>query len=73
LNDLPVSLRSQVIECTHGEIIEKIHFLKSKPANFLSAILQHLKPLKLLIGDILYQQGDHAEEVYLIKLGKIKL
>lgn len=36
-------------------------------------ILQHLKPLKLLIGDILYQQGDHAEEIYLIKGGKIKL
>jgi len=37
------------------------------------AILQHLKPLKLLIVDILYQKDDHAEEIYLIKLGKIKL
>jgi len=37
------------------------------------AILPSLKPLKLLIGDILYQKEDHAEEIYLIKLGKIKL
>lgn len=26
LNDLPQALRSRVIACTHGEIIEKIYF-----------------------------------------------
>ena len=35
--------------------------------------MPELKPLKLLQGDILYQQKDHAEEIYLIKQGKIKL
>ena len=30
LNDLPQSLRAQVIACTHGEIIEKIDYFKDK-------------------------------------------
>lgn len=29
--------------------------------------MPELKPLKLLQGDILYQQKDHAEELYMIK------
>jgi len=35
--------------------------------------MPELKPLKLLQYDILYQQKDHAEEVYFIKSGKVKL
>jgi hypothetical protein len=35
--------------------------------------LQFLKPLKLLINDTLYQQGDHADELYFLKAGKVKL
>jgi len=30
LNDLPSSLRTQVISCTHGQIIEKISYFKDK-------------------------------------------
>ena len=48
LNDLPLSLRSQIISCTHGEIIEKIDFFKDKQQDFLLAIMPELKPLKLL-------------------------
>lgn len=36
-------------------------------------VMPELKPLKLLEGDTLYQQGDHAEEVYMISAGQIKL
>lgn len=35
--------------------------------------MPELKPLKLLVSDILYQQKDHAEEIYFIKIGKVKL
>lgn len=73
LNDLPLSLRSQVIACTHGEIIERIHFFKNKQPDFLISIMIELKPLKLQHGDILYHQKDHAEEIYFIQQGKIKL
>ena len=73
LVDLPQTLRSQIISCTHGEIIEKLEFFKDKEHEFLITVMPELKPLKLNIGDILYQQKDHAEEIYMIKSGKIKL
>lgn len=37
------------------------------------SIIIHLKPLKVVQDDILYQQRDHAEEIYFLKSGKIKL
>lgn len=35
--------------------------------------MPELKPLKLMQGDILYQERDLAEEIYFIKQGKVKL
>jgi len=35
--------------------------------------MPELKPLRLLAGDVLYQQKDHADEIYMIKNGKVKL
>ena len=73
LNDLPQALRSQVIACTHGEIIEKIYFFQNKKPDFLMSIILDLRPLKVVQDDILYQQKDYAEEIYFLKSGKIKL
>ena len=73
LNELPKQLRDQIIKCTHGEIVDRIDFFKNKESEFLFLVMPELKPLKLLEGDILYEQHDFAEEVYLIKNGKVKL
>ena len=35
--------------------------------------MPELKPLKLMEGDTLYQQGDHADELYMIQTGNVKL
>ena len=67
MKDLPQSLAEQVIEITHGQIIEKISFFKDKQQDFLFMLIPELKPLKLLKGDILYEERDHAEEMYFIK------
>ena len=47
--------------------------MKDKNQDFLFMLMPDLKPMKLLKGDILYQERDHAEELYFIKQGKIKL
>lgn len=54
LNDLPLSLRSQIIACTHGDIIERIQFFKDKNPDFLMSIMIELKPLRMSQGDTLY-------------------
>ena len=53
--------------------MERIDFMKGKDSEFLILIIPELKPLKLLEGDILYQQKDYADEIYLIKGGSVKL
>eukprot|EP00347_Sterkiella_histriomuscorum_P001048 403373535 len=73
LNDLPAALRSEVVKHTHGEIIQKINFFKEKDPDFLWAILPALRPIKLMPTDVLYTQGDHSDEIYFIKKGRIKL
>ena len=47
---MPQSLRSQIISCTHGEIIEKLEFFKDKEHDFLIIVMPELKPLKLNVG-----------------------
>lgn len=73
LNDLPLSLRSQVIACTHGEIIERVYFFKEKNQDFLMSIMIELRPLRLQTGDVIYHNKDHGEEIYFISEGKVKL
>ena len=55
LNELPQALKNSIIQCTHGEIVERIDFFKDRESEFLFYIMPELKPLKLLEGDILYQ------------------
>ena len=73
LNDLPQQLRGHIIQCTHGELVERIDFFKRKESEFLFRVMPELKPLKLLQGDILYEQKDHADEIYMIRNGSVKL
>jgi CRP-like cAMP-binding protein len=53
--------------------MQSIHFLKNKDDEFIQFICERLSPLKVLIGEILYYQRDFAEEIYMVKSGKVKL
>jgi CRP-like cAMP-binding protein len=62
-----------VVSHTHGEIIQKIKFFANKGADFMWGILPLLKPMKVHAKDVLYNQGDHAEEIFFIVKGRVKL
>jgi len=49
-----------------------VKFFNGKDVDFLWAILPKLKPMKVYEGDPLYNQGDHAEEVFFIMKGRVK-
>ena len=66
-------MRNQIIESTHGEIIQKIDLFKDKELEFVQELLPDLKPLKLFKGDLIYQEDDLASEIYLIKDGSVDL
>jgi len=38
-------MRNSIIECTHGDIKEKIDFFKDKEYEFLFSVMPELKPL----------------------------
>lgn len=75
LNELPASLRAEVVMHTHGRIIKTIKFFDDKQSDpdFVWAILPQLKPMNVFNKDILYNQGDLPEEVFFILKGRVKL
>lgn len=73
LKELPSNLRAEVIQHTHGEIIKKIKFFSDKPLDFIWAILPMLRSIKVHLKDVIYNQGDLAEEIFFISNGRVKL
>lgn len=70
---LPPSLRTDVIQSTHGQIINSIKFFKDKPQDFLIDLIPRLKLMSLYDNDILFSQGDQAEEIFFVYHGSILL
>jgi hypothetical protein len=54
LNELPASLRNEVVRQTYKDVIRNIKFFDQKDPDFLWAILPILKPMKVYSRDILY-------------------
>lgn len=73
LKQLPSSLRAEVIAHTHNEIIRRIIFFRDKDIAFLWKILPMLKPLKVMLDDIIYNQKDKSKEIYFLIRGRVKL
>jgi hypothetical protein len=73
LQELPSSLRAEVVSHIHADIIKNITFFKDKGAEFLYAALPLVRRFNLPQKEILYKEGDPAEEVYFIFKGQIKL
>lgn len=72
-SELPPSLRTDVVKQTHGQIIKGIRFFRDKPQDFLIGIIPKLKSLNLFDNDILFSQGDQAEEIFFIFHGGVLL
>jgi len=73
LQELPSSLRAEVLNHIHADIFKIIMFFKDKGPEFLYASLPLVRRFNLPPKEILYIEGDPAEEVYFILKGQIKL
>jgi len=73
LQELPSSLRAEVLNHIHADIFKVIMFFKDKGPEFLSASLPLVRRFNLPPKEILYKEGDPSEEVYFILKGQIKL
>ena len=54
-------------------IIDTITFFKDKPHDFLIDIIPRLKQLTFYHNDIIFNQGDQAEEIFFILRGNVLL
>jgi hypothetical protein len=63
LSDLPIAIRADIMMHTHGEIIEKISFLKYTKRTLLWLILPLMKPMRFYEKDNIYRQQEQSEEV----------
>lgn len=73
MSELPINLREQVINKTHGEVFKKIKFFRGRSTEFNTAVVHELKPINVGANELLYQQGDQATEIYFIHSGRVKL
>jgi len=74
LNDLPNSLRNEMIINMHLDIIRSFNFFKDCFNNdFIIQSIMILKPIKSIKNDILILQGDFVEEIIFIKTGIMQL
>ena len=67
--ELPPSLRTDVVQSTHGQIIKGIRFFRDKPQDFLIRLIPKLSNMSMFDNDILFSQGDQAEELFFIFQG----
>lgn len=73
LMELPQALRTDVVQQTHGQIIQNIRFFKDKSQDFLMHVIPKLKRMNMFDNDILFSQGDKAEEIFFVLNGTVLL
>jgi len=69
----PPKLRADIVKVTHGTIISTIKFFHDRKQDFLTRLIPKLKLNSLFEKDIVYSQGDQAEEIHFLFHGEIIL
>jgi CRP-like cAMP-binding protein len=61
------------VQHTYRAVIKKINFFKNRNQQFLQAILPCLAEKDIYRGEVLYSEGDGAEDIYFVLGGQIQL
>lgn len=72
-NELPRRLKAKVAFTMHRNIARTCIFMKGKDLSFITSVMPCLHPLKVYEGNFLYEEGEHADEMYIIVSGQIDL
>lgn len=74
LNELPITLRNEMILNMNRRIINSFNFFKNCYDNdFMIQVIITLKPTTSVRNDILIKQGDMIEEIIFVKYGILQL
>ena len=71
---LPPYLRDEILTTIYEDLVRRISFFQDiEDAEFLWRIMPMLQDITFQKGDTLYWKGDHADMIFFIVSGKIKL
>jgi CRP-like cAMP-binding protein len=55
----------------HRDLVQKVPFFQDKDPGFVSFIVPNMKNVSFKAGEVVFQEGEHADEVYFILEGRI--
>jgi CRP-like cAMP-binding protein len=73
LKELPASLRKNISIHIHKKVVGQISFFQDKDPQFISNVVPKLKNVHMQLGEILFKEGDHAEEIFFLVRGRVSL
>lgn len=68
------AMREEVLEKTHGKVLERVIFFKNRDVEFIANTLKDLKPMNFHSEEVIFSQGDNIENnLYFIYEGSVKI
>lgn len=71
LNELPKRLRYELALAMHQGAAKLLHFFQNKDPVFVSAIVPFMQPQFIKSQDLIYSQGEYADEIYFLVSGRV--
>jgi len=73
LEELPFTLKAQIMFYINGKVVEDVPFLKGKEIDFILRIAPNLKSIDLSQKEVLFREGEYPEDVYFLSAGIMHL
>jgi len=73
INELPFTLKAQLMFNINAKVVESVPFLKDKDVDFILKMAPSLKPIELLPKEILFRENEYPEDVFFLTSGIIHL
>jgi hyperpolarization activated cyclic nucleotide-gated potassium channel 1 len=69
-NELPRNLRYELALAMHQGSVKHLPFFADKDHVFVSTVIPFLQHIKIKAGEIIYKQGEYADELYFLVKGR---
>jgi CRP-like cAMP-binding protein len=73
LNELPPSMRHDLIGAMYRELIEAVPLFHGLPEDVIHMICMYLHPMPVQKGDVIIREGAIGTEMYIVKSGEVKV
>lgn len=71
MKDLPSNLREEIYNHLYFKIVNMFNFFQDRPKSFVNALVPKLVLNYYIFQEILYEEDDFPEEIFLIKFGSV--